>query len=152
MVDLRRHWLQVLAMSDCNVTPTTRDKACSGKCKSGGCHVSRVWVVAACEGMIALFARDTQGTLMPLLHSDRAIFPSLDEFKTSIDNADHAHAFDQLIIVGGGNDIAWIHASLPHSAMRHIVAEIEYPLLPTWFKQPIPLPHLTHALESVFAN
>ena len=152
MVDWRWYWLQILAMSDCAITPITSDKACSGKCKSGGCHVSRVWVVAACEGMIALFAKDAKGSLVPMLHSDQAVFPSLDQFKTFLDHADYAHAFDQLVIIGGKNDIAWIHASLPQSAMRHIVAEIEYPLLPTWFKQPTPLPHLTHALEGVFAT
>lgn len=82
--------------------------------------------------------------------SDQAVFASLDQFQTSIDKADHAHAFDQLVIVGGSNDIAWVHASLPRSATRHIVAEIEYPLLAAWFKQPLPLLNLTHALEGVF--
>lgn len=81
----------------------------------------------------------------------QGVFASLDQFQKSIDQADHAHAFDQLVIVGGSNDIAWIHASLPQSATRHIVAEIEYPLLSAWFKQPLPLPNLTHALEGVFA-
>lgn len=82
---------------------------------------------------------------------EQGVFASLDQFQKSIDEADHAHKFDQLVIVGGSNDIAWIHASLPQSAMRHIVAEIEYPLLAAWFKQPLPLPNLTNALAGVFA-
>ena len=85
-----------------------------------------------------------------MLQNNHAVFASLKQFQKSIDDADHANAFDQLVIVGGSNDISWIHASLPQSATRHIVAEIEYPLLAAWFKQPLPLPGLTSALECVF--
>ena len=139
-------------MSGCTVTPITTNKACSGKCKSGGCSSApRVWVVAACEGMISLFEKDRRGTFLPLPQNGQGVFASLEQFQKSIDKADHEHAFDQLVIVGGGNDLAWIHASLPQSATRHIVAEIEYPLLSAWFKQPLPLPNLSHALEGVFA-
>lgn len=139
-------------MADCTVTPIT-SKACSGKCKSGGCGgAPRVWVVAACEGMISLFAKDTQGALAPMPQHNQAVFSSLEQFQKSIDEADHTHAFDQLVIVGGSNDIAWIHASLPQAATRHIVAEIEYPLLSAWFKQPLPLPSLARALEGVFTG
>ena len=138
-------------MSGCTITPITTNKACSGKCKNGACgNTPRVWVVAACEGMISLFEKDMRGTFLPIPQSDQAVFASLDQFQKSINQAEQAHAFDQLVIVGGGNDIAWIHASLPESAMRHIVAEIEYPLLSAWFKQPLPLQNLTHALEGVF--
>lgn len=139
-------------MSGCTVTPITTSKACSGKCKSSGCHCApRIWVVAACEGMISLFEKDTRGTLSPLPQNAQGVFASLDDFQKSINKAEHAHAFDQLVIIGSGNDIAWIHASLPTPAVRHIVAEVEYPLLAAWFKQPPPMPHLTHALENVFA-
>lgn len=86
--------------------------------------------------------------LLPIPQSDQAVFSSLDQFQKSIDKADHAHAFDQLVIVGGGNDIAWIHASLPESATRHIVAEIEYPLLPAWFSNDAGIVRLTQALEN----
>lgn len=111
-----------------------------------------MWVVAACEGMVSLFEKDVRGILAPMLRGGQAVFSSLDAFQKSIDRAEHAHAFDQLVIIGSNNDIAWIHASLPAPATRHIVAEIEYPLLPAWFKQPLPLPNLTHALEGVFAS
>lgn len=101
--------------------------------------------------MISLFEKDARGMLSPLPQHDQAVFASLEQFQKSMDEADHAHAFDQLVIVGSSSDIAWIHASLPHSATPHIAAEIEYPLLSAWFKQPLPLPNLTHALEGVFA-
>ena len=137
-------------MSGCDSVPI-KTKACSGKCKNGMCGTTpKIWVVAACEGMISLFERNALGTLSPPLQSDQPIFSSLDAFQQSMDKAENAHAFDQLVIIGSSNDIAWIHASLPVSATRHIVAEIEYPLLPAWFKQSSPLSHLTHALEGVF--
>jgi hypothetical protein len=138
-------------MSHCDIMTLPSAKACSGKCKGAACRgAPRVWVVAACEGMISLFERDMQGALV--LQGDQAIFSSLDAFQKSIENADRNHAFDQLVIVGSSNDIAWIHASLPALAMHHIAAEIEYPLLPAWFKQSLPLPGLKHALESIFAT
>ena len=127
-------------------------KACSGKCRGVRCHAApRVWVVAACEGMISLFEKDSRGALLPVPPAAEVVFSSLEMFQKSIERAEDAQAFDQLIIIGSSNDIAWIHASLPQSATRHIVAEIEYPLLPAWFRQSLPLQHLTHALESVFA-
>lgn len=84
-------------------------------------------------------------------HKDHAVFASLEQFQKSINEADHAHAFDQLVIVGGSNDIAWIHASLPQSAMHHIAAEIEYPLMANWFREKSLL-HLSNALENVFSG
>ena len=133
-------------MAGCTITPIAASKACTGKCKGGGaCHnAPRVWVVAACEGMISLFEKDMEGTLLPILQNDQGVFASLDQFQKSIDKADRAHAFDQLVVVGSSNDIAWLHASLPQSATRHIVAEIEYPLMAIWFKEQ-GFSHLTNA-------
>lgn len=138
-------------MSGCAVVPIVTGKACSGKCKGGGCGgAPRVWVVAACEGMVSIFEKNAR-SILPVYKAEKPVFASLDDFKKSIDVAEHEHAFDQLVLVGSSNDIAWIHASLPSPATRHIVAEIEYPLLPSWFKQPLPLSTLTQALENVFA-
>ena len=78
------------------------------------------------------------------------MFSSLDAFQKSIDTAECAHDFDQLLIVGSSSDIAWIHASLPMPATRHIAAEIEYPLLPAWFQE-ARLPQLTSALQNVLS-
>jgi len=126
-------------------------KACSGKCRANACHSApRVWVVAACEGMVSLFEKQAQGTFIPVPCAGHVVFASLDQFQQSLDEADGAHAFDQLVIIGSPSDIAWIHASLPHTATHRIAAEIAYPLLPVWFKQPMPLVNLTQALERVF--
>lgn len=139
-------------MTRCEITPLgpPSSKACSGKCKSTCSSAPRVWVVTACEGMISLFEKDVQGKMHPLHGLDSAVFSSLEAFQNAIEKAEDRHRFDQLVIIGSGGDIAWVHASLPSSATRHIVAEIEYPLLPAWFKQPQPLPSLARAIEGVF--
>lgn len=98
--------------------------------------------------MISLFEKDALGTILPL--GAAKVFSSLDQFKKSIDKAESAQEFDQLVIVGSSNDIAWIHASLSPSATRHVVAEIEYPLMASWFKEHGFL-HLTNALKNVFS-
>lgn len=140
-------------MTGCTVTPITVAKGCLGKCKGGGAcfNVPQVWVLAACEGMISLFEKDAKGALLQVSAHEKAVFASLDEFQKFIDKAEMAQAFDQIVIVGGGNDIAWIHASLPQSAMRHILAEIEYPLMPGWFKE-AGLSQLANALKNVFSG
>jgi len=63
------------------------NKACSGKCKSDACkNAPRVWVVAACEGMIALFEKDTQGALSHLPQDNQGVFASLEQFQKSIED------------------------------------------------------------------
>lgn len=98
--------------------------------------------------MISLFERSPRGDFLPFGGAENAVFSSLDTFQNAIGKAEDGHAYDQLVIMGSKGDIAWVHASLPHAAVRHIVAEIEYPLLPAWFKKP--LSGLTHAIEGVF--
>lgn len=129
------------------------EKACSGKCRSEGCAgVPRIWIVAACEGMVSLFSKEKDGLVTPRPWSACNVFPSMDRFQQSIEEAAHDHAFDQLIIVGSSSDIAWVHSSLPENAARYIAAEIKYPLLSSWFKEPTPLPHLTQALQTVLRH
>jgi hypothetical protein len=99
--------------------------------------------------MISLFEKNPQGKLVPLSHNGSVVFSSLEEFQKAIHQADQAHAFDQLILVGTNNDIGWIHVSLPQSVTRTIVAEINYPLLSAWFKQSLPMPTMTHMLEAM---
>lgn len=111
-----------------------------------------MWVVAACEGMISLFEKTPAGALALRAEGGGPVFSSLEEFQRSMDRAEQVHAFDRLIIVGSGSDIAWVHSTLPEAMARHIAAEIKYPLLPAWFRQAAPLSGLTHALESVFTT
>ena len=75
-----------------------------------------------------------------------------DQVKQIARAASDAGAFGQLVIVGSKSDMAWVHVSLPQMVTPHIVAEIEYPLLSGWFKQPLPMPQLTQVLESLFAR
>lgn len=140
-------------MTSCEIIPMNASKACSGKCKAGNCNSSpRVWVVAACEGMISLFSKNENGNLDDTKFSSNAVFSSLEEFQKTIDKAQTTHSYDQLVIVGSGNDIAWVHASLPPQAMLHIAAEIKYPLVPDWFRQEPPLKQLNNALRGVFQH
>lgn len=138
-------------MTKCNSAPITKATACSGKCKSGPCKSApRIWIVAACEGMISLFEKDgADGTIRPKSLNGSTVFASLEQFQQAITAAEQQHSFSQLLIIGSNNDIAWVHSSLAQEAARHIAAEIKYPLLASWFKEPFPLPHLTRALQSI---
>ena len=138
-------------MAGCTVTPIKTAKACSGKCMgSGACgnNQPRVWVAAACDGMVSLFEKQSDGHIALLPQAQSAVFSSVQLFQEALANADHAHMLGQLIIVGAKSDIAWMHASLPAAIAHHVAAEIEYPLMSGWFKQP---PQLASALEKVFA-
>ncbi len=136
-----------------NIIPFAEAAACSGKCKSGGCGKSpRVWVVAACEGMVSLFAKDASGAFALVEDAPQRVFATIEQFQQSLDDATHEKKFDQIVIVGSSNDIAWVHCALPACTVGHIAAEINYPLLSGWFKEPAPMPHLSQALQGVLAN
>lgn len=79
------------------------------------------------------------------------VFPSLESFLGYMTQAIERKRLDQLVIVGAENDIAWVHAALPDALAKHVAAEIKYPLLPGWFTEAAPLPHLTQALEPLFS-
>jgi hypothetical protein len=145
----RRGWLPVLAMSMCGskVTPFPRpEKACSGRCL-GNCHsgAPKVWVVAACNGMLTLFKK-TDHHLEMLAQTEGSVFPTLEVFSHFIRGAVARDEFEQLMIVGSAQDVAWVEMALPEEAARRIVAEMKYPLLPGWFNQ---AGELTSALERI---
>ena len=100
--------------------------------------------------MISIFEQGREGALSVLLQDSGSVFSSLEKFQSALMAAEEDHAFDQLIIVGGSNDIAWLHASIPPAVSIHIAAEIEYPLMTGWFHE-AGLPHLTNALKNVFS-
>ena len=124
-------------------------KACSGKCGGGFCRGDkpRVWVVAACEGMISLFEKQASGQIS-LIPGSSDVFPSMEEFRAMLVTAEGEHKLDQLVIVGAKGDIAWMHTALPAPVAKYVTAEIEYPLIAGWFRRPL---HLALALERVFS-
>ena len=127
-------------------------KACSGKCKGGACgKAQRVWVVAACEGMISLFEKDREGDIAANSFAEHSVFSSPSQFQQFINDAKSNNAFEQLVIVGSTNDIAWVHSLLLQHIAPYITAEIKYPLMASWFKEPYPMAHLTRALKNIFA-
>jgi hypothetical protein len=138
-------------MARCGMIASTPEKACSGKCKVSVCRSApQLWVIAAYQGMIALFRKDTDSlTLLP--YHGQAVFSSLDTFQKTMLTGENSHIFDQLVIVGSSGDIAWVHACLQRNDMHHIVAEIHCSLLPEWFKHTPALPELTDALTRAFA-
>ena len=121
-------------------------KACSGKCM-GSCssRAPRVWVVAACSGMIAIFEKRGDS----LARKYAGGFASLEAFLSAIRAAAENEEFDQLMVVGSPQDVAWVEAALPEAASQRIVAEMQYPLLPAWFTAP---EALTSALSQVLRS
>lgn len=137
-------------MARCDIISMPTPKACSGKCMKGACGgMARVWVVAACEGMVSLFEKGGNAGSIIKPHGEHTVFPSLEQFQHYIHRAVEIGGVDQLIIIGSGNDVAWVHSCLPECAALLITAEIKYPLLPQWFKEPSPQPHLLQALQTV---
>lgn len=110
-----------------------------------------VWVVAACGGMISLFEKQAGGHLALLPCGGEAVFPSMESFHTILKQAEAEHRLEQLVLVGSANDIAWMHHSLPPTIAHHIAAEINYPLVSGWFREPAPLQGLAGALKQLFS-
>lgn len=63
-----------------------------------------------------------------------------------LDQALSHKEFAQLIIVGSTVDIAWVHSALPANVKCHIIAEMPYPLLASWFNSEAGMSKLVQAL------
>lgn len=136
-------------MARCDIIPLT-SKACSGKCKGGGCtQESTLWVLAVCEGMAALFSKQPNGHLKPLEGKGCESTAFVDGMREHLAHAAEDGAFSQLVLVGSANDLAWGQASLPAAASKRVIAEIEYPLIAGWFHR-MDRGKLTRALDHVF--
>lgn len=149
MARRRGHRLQVLVnMTSCD-TPHISVKACSGKCKESCVKSQVTWVIAACGGVVSLFVKMDSERLDLLQQEAADISFSLEQFRNFMLSALLEGRFNQLILVGSQNDIAWIHAALGDSVMSRVIAEIQYPLMQGWFRGEQGLPHLTKSLEQV---
>ena len=138
-------------MAQCDTTPPVNTKACSGKCKGGGCGTkANIWVLAACKGVAALFLKKADGHLVPLMHDGTHISVFADELRDRLMQASEAEEFAQLVLIGSPNDISWTQASLPAGVSKKIVAEIQYPLMSAWFGSTQDALILTQALENIF--
>ncbi len=140
-------------MANCDIIPLALTRACSGKCKDGGAGCSpqaNVWVLAACEGVAALFQKQTNGHLLPLAREGGHIFLFADGLGAHLADALAHGKFAQLVLVGSASDIAWTQASLPMAVSKQVVAEIEYPLMAGWFSSTAEVSTLTQALDHVF--
>ncbi len=144
-------------MNNCEIIPFESAKACSGKCLGGGkiggnCSTgvqsSKVWVIAACNGMISLYEKGKDAHLEAIKFRDDYIISNLKGFSDALEEITSHKNNNQIIVVGSKNDISWIHTAIPKELERNIVAEIEYPLLPAWFKV-VNLDELTKTLRSL---
>lgn len=139
-------------MANCDIIPLKEpaSKACSGKCMGTCSKTPKTWLVAACGGMISLFQKELDGHLTLLPQAEGSTFNSMEEFTQSILQSARDRQFDQLIIVGSPNDVAWMRTALPETVAKSVAAEIEYPLVPAWFKpSSTGLGGLTAALENL---
>lgn len=137
-------------MSACDTSPNDH-KACSGKCRQSCSKTPKTWVVAACGGLVSLFEKRGDGSLMILSEKSGAVYPSIDQFREHLVASSESGHFNQLVLVGSENDIAWTVAALPQNIISNIVAEISYPLVPNWFKGDSDLPQLSKALGTLFS-
>jgi len=136
-------------MANCDQTPTQTAKACSGKCKGVACGSPKVWVLAVCEGAGALFQKQPSEKLVPIngLDDSNGLGTALiDALRNRLIRASLYNEFNQLVLVGGAGDLSWAHATLPYEIMNKIVAEINYPLIPAWFRSKDEMGKLASAL------
>ena len=123
--------------------------ACIGGCP-GTCHGSgRMWVVAACDGHMALYEkwRYANAELIPL---GQDIVPRSLEALVALLRESHAQKqFEQLLIVGSQNDLCWVQSLLPEQVANCVVAEIRYPLLASWFIETPNMKSLNGALHTL---
>lgn len=63
----------------------------------------------------------------------------------------HLQQFDRLVLIGSPGDMAWLHSILTPDASCRIIAEIQYPLMPSWFNQPTSQEQMIQALNHVFS-
>ncbi len=101
---------------------------------------------------MTVFKKNTDGqlTLIPL--GDGGVAPSMEECRTYLGDASKKRIFNQLVLIGSANDIAWAQALLCDEVAKLIVAEINYPLMPGWFRGSPSMENLQHALEHVFRS
>lgn len=105
--------------------------ACSGRCGSD-CQKEPLqhWIIAACDGCISVLEVDGK---QAKARSDGIAFSSAAAFSDYL--AARSEAFDQLIVIGSRNDIAWVSTIIPLELSKCIVAEITYPLVKDWFRE-----------------
>lgn len=123
---------------------------CTGKCTSKACaKIPVMWVIAACEGRIALFEKNN-GTMNLICQDKAAVAPSVIEFCHWLKVAYSTERFTQLLLVGSAQDISWLHHCLSKEMAYLICAEIRFPLFASLFDKPAI--ELKSVLERVLAD
>lgn len=111
--------------------------ACSGQCQGqGGCRRKepRCLVVAGCGGVIGLLEKEGGSFAAP--QEEAVLFVEPQAFADYLRAGARQQQFDQLVLIGSGNDLAWMSAILPAELGTRVVAEMSYPLCAEWFHEP----------------
>jgi len=102
----------------------------------GGCGLKpAIWVIVACDGLIALFQQNSDGRVSIVPQNDSFLSPSVEVFSNTLLSALRRGAFNRLVLIGSPQDMAWVQLSLPASLTKHIVAEISHPLNVGYFQR-----------------
>lgn len=126
--------------------------ACTSCCP-GTCHGSgKMWIVAACEGHMALYEKGPGGgaELIPI---GQDVTPwSLENLVNLLKTYHAQKQFEQLLIVGSQNDLSWVQSLLPEEVANCVVAEIRYPLMAGWFSETPNMKTLSSALRTLLVG
>ena len=99
---------------------------------------------------MSLFQKQPDGSLSLLRQDESTTVPSLHHMLDYMVEAVKTGACSQLVLVGSRNDISWAQAVLPETIAHRIIAEIEYPLLSSWFHPSSQMKELVQRLAHLF--
>lgn len=110
-------------------------KACDNRCSSGACKNKKVeqLIIAACGGSIRLLEK--RGAELVPHEYNQAALSSPQAFNDFMSN-EKCRRFNQVVLVGSGNDLAWVSALLSPELSKCVVAEMTYPLCNDWLHEP----------------
>ncbi len=77
------------------------------------------------------------------------MFCSLSSLVDFLTQSLQRRAFQQLLILGTASDIGWMHAALPVELSRLVAAEVNYPLVHSWFSDAPQLSQLKKAVHQL---
>lgn len=78
------------------------------------------------------YRRTTTGMLTLLGSAEQGVLSSLDALRDLLIGMEKF--VERILIIGSSNDMAWLRVALPEGLAHRITAEIEYPLVPSWFR------------------
>lgn len=96
------------------------------------------------------YQHNTTGKLTLLGSAGQGVLSSLDALRDLL--AGIEKNIERILIIGSTNDMAWLRAALPEGLANRITAEIEYPLVPSWFRGDPRETGLNQAITNLLAH